>query len=614
MKKFTLLVLILIIVGSLAQAETPQPIQDWPADLPLPAWQTPQEKQMPPQPADDVTPPPTEPVVAVPEFGPQEGVQLVYGFANDPMFVDLVREIQEVAVVYVVVPDIATMSQCNSVLQANQVPLTNVEYQIHATDAYWSRDYGAHYVWGQNSGEIAMIDWQYYDSRPNDDAIPQFQAGQWHMNYYESPIYHEGGNYMSDGHGLVMCSDVLYSNNPTYSQAWCQQQLAQYFGAQEIHIYERIPSYWDGTGHIDLWGKMLNDTTIMVAQMQPDDPNYQMIENHATAMGQVLTHYGRPFNIVRCPMPPSYVFLIWHYYKSFLNSTIVNGKVLVPIYNTEPLLTTQALAAYQAAMPDYEVVGIYCDPIAWQGGAIHCTTIGVADHIQDYVHSADVTVTPVNPPIVIPPGGGSFSYNANLHNLETDSIYTEIWAEIVIPSGYAYGPVLQRSVNLAANGTVSRMMSQAVPGTAPAGNYIFKMYTGSRLPRVVNDSSYFSFTKSGAEGPFGGDLTGWYWTEEETTPQVAAQEALPASYDLLNVSPNPFNPSTSMSYQLTTGSLVRLSIYDITGKLVSILVEGHREAGVHQTTFDGSALASGIYFAKLEAGNLNTIEKLILMK
>ncbi len=157
------------------------------------------------------------------------------------------------------------------------------------------------------------------------------------MNFYESAIHTEGGNYMSDGHGTGMCSSVIYESNPGWSQAQVRQNMMDYLGLSSLHVYQYIT--WDMTGHIDLWGKMLNDTTVMVAQMQPGDPNYNLVEQHAAAIAQVPTVYGGTFNVVRCPMPPAYTWWIYHYYKSFLNSLIVNGKVLVPIYSTEPALT-----------------------------------------------------------------------------------------------------------------------------------------------------------------------------------------------------------------------------------------------------------------------------------
>jgi hypothetical protein len=57
-----------------------------------------------------------------------------------------------------------------------------------------------------------------------------------------------------------------------------------------------------------------------------------------------------------------------------------------------------------------------------------------------------------------------------------------------------------------------------------------------------------------------------------------------------------------------------LSVYDVNGRLVETLVNGHRSAGVHDVTFDASSLSSGVYLYRLEAGDFNATGKMILMK
>jgi len=78
--------------------------------------------------------------------------------------------------------------------------------------------------------------------------------------------------------------------------------------------------------------------------------------------------------------------------------------------------------------------------------------------------------------------------------------------------------------------------------------------------------------------------------------------------------PNPFNPTTALSYQLSAASHVNLRIYDTAGRLVATLVDGWREAGTHEVTFDGSNLASGVYIYCLEAGERTASGKMVLMR
>ncbi len=65
-------------------------------------------------------------------------------------------------------------------------------------------------------------------------------------------------------------------------------------------------------------------------------------------------------------------------------------------------------------------------------------------------------------------------------------------------------------------------------------------------------------------------------------------------------SPNPFNPTTAISFKLQASSYISLKVHDTAGRLVATLVEGWREAGTNEVTFDGSKLASGIYLYRME--------------
>jgi hypothetical protein len=78
--------------------------------------------------------------------------------------------------------------------------------------------------------------------------------------------------------------------------------------------------------------------------------------------------------------------------------------------------------------------------------------------------------------------------------------------------------------------------------------------------------------------------------------------------------PNPFNPKTVISYQLAVGNQVNLSIHNVTGQRVAILLDKFYPAGFHQVEFDASQLASGIYFYRLQAGKQVVTRKMVLMK
>ncbi|MBU1937184.1 T9SS type A sorting domain-containing protein [bacterium] len=78
--------------------------------------------------------------------------------------------------------------------------------------------------------------------------------------------------------------------------------------------------------------------------------------------------------------------------------------------------------------------------------------------------------------------------------------------------------------------------------------------------------------------------------------------------------PNPFNSSTRIIFDLPKTGLVKLNVCDVLGRRVATLVNGVQEAGYHSVLFDGSNLPSGIYFCRLEMGDLHEVKKMVMLK
>jgi hypothetical protein len=88
----------------------------------------------------------------------------------------------------------------------------------------------------------------------------------------------------------------------------------------------------------------------------------------------------------------------------------------------------------------------------------------------------------------------------------------------------------------------------------------------------------------------------------------------PNRFELKQNSPNPFNPSTVISYSLPIESKVSLKVYDIVGREVASLIDEEQPVGYHSIIFDGSYLSSGVYICKIAAGKYSASIKMILMK
>ncbi len=166
---------------------------------------------------------------------------------------------------------------------------------------------------------------------------------------------------------------------------------------------------------------------------------------------------------------------------------------------------------------------------------------------------------------------------------------------------------------------------QMLPGVISEGWYKAAFPAGSANAWVSAGRIVVSSRDSGVNwvlqptDPFSGDLmsisfsdpaNGWIVTtqgeilryrdlSEPTSVRLADEGEFPAQTQLLQNYPNPFNPSTTIKFELQKSSEVRLTVFDVLGREVSVLVNERRDAGVHDVKFDASGLSSGVYFYRL---------------
>jgi hypothetical protein len=99
-----------------------------------------------------------------------------------------------------------------------------------------------------------------------------------------------------------------------------------------------------------------------------------------------------------------------------------------------------------------------------------------------------------------------------------------------------------------------------------------------------------------------------------TTSVPFTPGSVPAKFAVSQNYPNPFNPSTRILYTLRTTGQVRLSVFDLLGREIAVLVDAVQQAGEHNATFRGEGLPSGVYFYKLHSAEGTSTMKMVLMK
>jgi len=89
---------------------------------------------------------------------------------------------------------------------------------------------------------------------------------------------------------------------------------------------------------------------------------------------------------------------------------------------------------------------------------------------------------------------------------------------------------------------------------------------------------------------------------------------LPLVFGLLPAYPNPFNPKTTIAYQLPKAEFVNVTVYDIAGRQVASLVNEQKAAGTYRLDWEPHTLASGIYLIRIKAGKFIAVQKCMMLK
>ncbi len=223
-----------------------------------------------------------------------------------------------------------------------------------------------------------------------------------------------------------------------------------------------------------------------------------------------------------------------------------------------------------------------------------------------------VSLAPVNPPIVVPPEGGSFQYTLTVMNTGATSRTFDLWIEMTGPGfSRTLGPFTR---TLAPGGGFQRTLTQNVPGAARAGTYTQAAHVGAFPTPDASDS--FTWEKAAAKA--GRAAVVFDWTSN-VAEALAAPSAVPDAFTLGQNYPNPFNPTTTITFDLPAAAPVRLTVYDVLGRAVTTLKQGMLEAGRYTVRWDGRAadgtpVAGGLYLYRLEAGRFTQTRTMMLVK
>lgn len=476
-----------------------------------------------------------------------------------------------------------TGNSCGGALTMENVQIVETEY-----NTIWIRDYGANTVYGNWNDDRVLVDWIYNRPRPEDDAIPDVLAETMGIDLYSttaepSDLMNTGGNWMSDGFGTAFASELVLDENdggstwwtdfPNHTEAEIDGIMSDFHGTETFIKMPTLP--FDGIHHIDMHMKLLDESTLLVAEYPEgvaDGP--QIDANMEYVLSNFTTRWGTPFDVVRIPSPPEQGGGGGYpdengWYLTYTNSVFVNNTLLLPTYYTE--YDTTALRIYSELLPGYNVVGIDCDnngqAIISQSGAIHCIThtVGVED------------------PLMI----------SHLPLSDTENTDTPYTVESYIS---------HRS------GIVTATMHWS---TSPEGPWNFV----SMNPLAGSTSDWTADIPAQTEG-----TTVYYYIEAEASSGKTGTRPMPApagwwSFDVGAITsvaennggvhfpaafPNPASAITCVPLEMDTSSEGTLSLYNAWGQRVDVLHQGQFPAGNSTYFFHAQPHAAGAYVILLE--------------
>ncbi|MFN8379602.1 MAG: agmatine deiminase family protein [Anaerolineae bacterium] len=311
------------------------------------------------------------------QWEPIEAVVLVWPSLYPPLWqahAEMVEAISPVARVDILVSDPLWAAAAELFLDRRGLAALDRTRFIHlATDDIWIRDYGP-FTGFRPDGTRAALD-AIYDPLPaypsdRDDSMPRRYGALQGIPVGALDLHTEGGNFWSDGQGTLFVSEGVYDRNPHLSRSEVERRLRSAFLYDKLVVTESLWS--EETGHVDLVMKLADATTVLMNT--PSTPfNRARIEHTRTLLSRESSAAGEPYRLIELPVPSPYlnwgVYPVW---RSYTNSLTVNGRVLVPIFRVGQ--DARALALYQSAMPEFEIVPIDCSQTANGGGAVHCLT------------------------------------------------------------------------------------------------------------------------------------------------------------------------------------------------------------------------------------------------
>jgi len=317
---------------------------------------------------------------------------MVYRNSLDATWVSMTKELVSSENVHIIAYNQTEKNRIIALLNAESIPLANVDFKLYETDDTWVRDNGPIYVRDKN-GNLVIEDWGFngWGNKIDDltglliqsnkcNTIPSKIASDQGITKINLNLemVNEGGSVEIDGNGTLMAckSSILNNNrNPGMTQEQAETIFKKYLGVTNFVWLDGQAGLEITDQHIDGFARFGNSTTIVTME-QIDLLNYDVQQSDINKLYSATDKDENPYTFLKVPITQNNVSTTngtnLGYKGSYVNYYIANNKILVPNYNDPNDATANAII--QTLYPNRIVVGIDVRNLYENGGMIHCVT------------------------------------------------------------------------------------------------------------------------------------------------------------------------------------------------------------------------------------------------
>ncbi|MHC3993820.1 agmatine deiminase family protein [Thiomicrolovo sp. ZZH C-3] len=319
------------------------------------------------------------------EFEPQSFVQLIFPHATS----DWAPYLDEACLTFARIAEAVSRYQpclivCDDIdrVQRYVAPGANRCFTAYKTDDTWARDCSGITVETETGcliQDFTFTGWGGKFEAARDSAMTAAIAGCYDAPVASHRFILEGGGIESNGEGVLLVTEACLlnpnRNTALTSRAEIEAVLSEILGVKRtLWLTSGYLAGDDTDSHIDTLARFCDaDTICYVKCTDTDDEHYEALQKMEQELRALRNDRGEPFRLVPLPMTQAIHFEDERLPATYANFLIINGAVLVPVYNDPH--DDEALAVFRTLFPDREVIGIDCSVLIRQHGSLHCVTM-----------------------------------------------------------------------------------------------------------------------------------------------------------------------------------------------------------------------------------------------